>query len=205
MWLNPIFMVVMMCYGFCSQECVFCGNLCGACVQCNYARCQNMYHPMCALLSGARFHISSWSNNAKHMSISCKGHAHKHDKVSIALVLFTLAVCASYWWNWRLFVSEFSIDTECCVCMWYHLDKVNNRNLISYCTLIFPSVDLSSCCFSKLIAHIGKGCVFASVKFFLRFYVQSKCRLVSVMCVHFAGCTVYSVLFYFHGLLDRVF
>ena len=169
-WLNPVFMVVMMCYGFCLQECVFCGNQCGACVQCNYARCQNMYHPMCALLSGARFHISLWSDNAKHMSISCKGHAHKHDKVSVALGLFPPAVCASYWQNWGLFVSEFSIDTDCCVFMWYHFDKVNNRNLISYCTLICPSTDLSTCNFSQLIAHVGNGCVCIQV---LNFFLDS--------------------------------
>jgi len=49
-----------------------------------------MYHPMCALLSGAQFHISPWSNNVKQMSISCKGHAHKHDKVSMVLVCLLL-------------------------------------------------------------------------------------------------------------------
>ena len=89
-------MVVVIYCGFCLQECVFCGNQCGACVQCNYAKCQNMLHPMCALLSGAQFHISPWSNNSKHMSISCKGHSHKQDKVSMALVVFTHAVCALY-------------------------------------------------------------------------------------------------------------
>lgn len=64
---------------------MFCGNRCGACVQCNNARCQNMFHPMCALLSGAQFHIPAWSNNSTKMSILCKGHAHKHDKVSAVL------------------------------------------------------------------------------------------------------------------------
>lgn len=62
-------------------ECMFCGSRCGACIQCNHARCQNMFHPMCALLSGAQFHISPWSNNSTQMSVSCKGHAHKHDKI----------------------------------------------------------------------------------------------------------------------------
>lgn len=66
----------------CLQECMFCGSRCGACIQCNHARCQNTFHPMCALLSGAQFHISPWSNNSTQMSVSCKGHAHKHDKVS---------------------------------------------------------------------------------------------------------------------------
>jgi hypothetical protein len=44
-----------------------------------------MFHPMCALLSGAQFHISPWSNNSTQISVSCKGHAHKHDKVSTVL------------------------------------------------------------------------------------------------------------------------
>jgi len=73
---------------FVLQECIFCGNQCGACVQCNYARCHNMFHPMCALLSGAQFHISPWSSNSTQMSVSCKGHAHKHDKVSTIILKF---------------------------------------------------------------------------------------------------------------------
>ncbi|XP_069693613.1 uncharacterized protein [Periplaneta americana] len=64
-----------------NLECLFCGNKCGACVQCSHSRCRNMLHPMCALLSGAQFHIPFWNSNSTQMNIACKGHAHKHDKI----------------------------------------------------------------------------------------------------------------------------
>ncbi|KAJ9592357.1 hypothetical protein L9F63_015963, partial [Diploptera punctata] len=60
-------------------QCSFCTTSNGGCTKCSQQQCHAVYHPMCALVAGAQFNIST--SNGTQMGILCKTHAMKQDKL----------------------------------------------------------------------------------------------------------------------------
>ncbi|XP_017885883.1 uncharacterized protein LOC108628463 isoform X2 [Ceratina calcarata] len=60
-----------------NQQCCYCGQKNGACLKCN--QCNNLFHPSCGLISGARFTIPVY--NSLELQVTCDGHDDGKEKI----------------------------------------------------------------------------------------------------------------------------
>ncbi|XP_046400725.1 uncharacterized protein LOC124167009 isoform X2 [Ischnura elegans] len=69
-----------------SHTCELCKSVEGSCIPCNYSpgKCSSYYHPMCALIAGARFIMieeDEGCNKNAEFQITCARHLPNHDQV----------------------------------------------------------------------------------------------------------------------------